>query len=415
MVNITFVVLVSLAMIDDVLGMASCGDDSIELNAIINAKMETKKLRLSDDKCFKIHICKSATNCPQVLRVHENDMKNATQATYLGDVISENGTIDETVLQRTQKATGIINQISSILSSICLGSFHFDIALVLREAKFINSIMVNSEIWHNVQFRHVQSLEKSDTDLLKKILNAHSKTATEAMFLELAIYPVRYTLSVRRFMYLWHILHRDKSELIRKVYDAQMCNVNRGDWVQIMQEERIKYNVLESDESISIMSQEQFRTLVKKRVHSHAVKYLHGLASHHSKSEHLINPKFEKQTYFSDRRFSKEDVQLLFSLRTKMLNCKSNFQTQYHNKLCCRICKGIDTIENEDHILKCPVLNEEQYNVKFSDVYDGSTDFQYRALQVFKKVLRRRKTYLDIAEKTSKNTPIFLDGPDVSV
>ena len=35
----------ALAMIDDVLGMANCGDDSIEMNALINSKMETKKLR----------------------------------------------------------------------------------------------------------------------------------------------------------------------------------------------------------------------------------------------------------------------------------------------------------------------------------------------------------------------------------
>ena len=49
----------ALAMIDDVLGMATCGDQSIELNAIINSKMETRKGRLSDDKCFKIHICKT--------------------------------------------------------------------------------------------------------------------------------------------------------------------------------------------------------------------------------------------------------------------------------------------------------------------------------------------------------------------
>ena len=35
----------ALAMIDDVMGMASCGDDSIELNAIINAKMETSVLK----------------------------------------------------------------------------------------------------------------------------------------------------------------------------------------------------------------------------------------------------------------------------------------------------------------------------------------------------------------------------------
>ena len=134
-------------------------------------------------KCFKINICKIRTHCPQVLKVHGKDMKNASLATYLGDVISETGKVDATVLRRTQKATGITNQITSMLSSICLHSLHFDIALVLREAKLINSIMVNSKVWHNVQLKHIQSLEKSDTDLLKNILKAHAKTSNEAFYI----------------------------------------------------------------------------------------------------------------------------------------------------------------------------------------------------------------------------------------
>ena len=177
----------ALAMIDDVMGFASCGDESLELNAIINAKMEHKKLRLSQDKCFKIHICKKSDSCPQVLKVHADDMKTVKHASYLGDIISEQGTIDETVKQRSQKAVGIISQISSILASVCLGSFHFDIAMVLRDALFTNSILVNSEVWHNVQAKHVQSLEQSDLNLMKKILNSHSKTTTEAYFLELGL------------------------------------------------------------------------------------------------------------------------------------------------------------------------------------------------------------------------------------
>ena len=56
-------------MIDDVLGMATCGDDSIEMNAVINAKMESKKLRLSEDKCFKIHICRTGKMRTQPLKV----------------------------------------------------------------------------------------------------------------------------------------------------------------------------------------------------------------------------------------------------------------------------------------------------------------------------------------------------------
>ena len=394
----------ALAMIDDVMGMASCGDNSIELNAIINSKMESKKLRLSGDKCFKIHISKRKTDCSQILKVHESSMKNVSQATYLGDVISENGTINETIVQRSQKSIGITSQITSMLASISLGSFHFDIALVMREAKFINSVMTNSEIWHNVQLANIQSLEKCDSDLLKKILNAHSKTAYEAYFLELAIYPLRYTLAIRRFMYLWHILHRDKSELIRKVYDVQSCNITKGDWVQIMQQERVKYNIMESDQTISTMSQEKFRSVVKTKVYTHAVQYIHDLAEPHSKSEKIVNPNFKRREYFSDRRFTKEDVQLLFSLRTRMLNCKSNFRNQFNNDLTCRICKVTGSIEDEDHILTCSEINDEVYDAKFEDVY-GNVDNQQKVVQVFKKVLRKRKIFMEIAEKTAKNHP----------
>jgi hypothetical protein len=107
------------------------------------------------------------------------------QATYLGDVLS----------QRGQKAAGITSQINSMLNSITLGSYHYDVALVLRDALFVNSIMSNSEVWHNVQLKHTQALEKSDQMLLKGIFKAHAKTATEAFYIELAVLPLNYCLS----------------------------------------------------------------------------------------------------------------------------------------------------------------------------------------------------------------------------
>ena len=199
------------------------------------------------------HGHQKSENCPQLLKVHDKEMKSVNHATYLGDVLSNNGTIDETISQRYNKAVGIITQISSILSSVSLGNFHFDIALVLRDALFINSILVNSEVWHNVKLKHIQSLEKSDLHLMKTMLNSHSKTATEAYYIELAKYPLRFTISKRRLMYLWHILHRDSNELIVKIYQTQRYNENRGDWVQNINEEKLRYEIHETDEEISKM------------------------------------------------------------------------------------------------------------------------------------------------------------------
>ena len=376
----------SLAMIDDVMGMSACGDASIELNTIINAK------------CYKIHICKKIEKCTQVLKVHENKMKNATQATYLGDVISDQGTIDETISQRSQKALGIITQISSILSSICLGNFHFEIALVLRDALFVNSIMVNSEVWHNVQVKHIHTLEKMDINLLKKVLNAHSKTASEAFFLELGRYPLKYVLSKRRLMYLWHVLHRDKAELIRKVYETQKLKHCKGDWFEIIESEKSKYDITVSDCEIAKMSKDKFKCLVESKIKASASQWLKGEALKHSKSRKIAEEKYEKKAYFSDTRFSKEDIQLLFSLKTKMTDCKTNFSMMYGGDLKCRICKVENSEEDENHLLICPILNTENHDVKFDDVY-SDIDSQYRAVKVFKKVLRRRNVYLEIIEK----------------
>ena len=389
----------SLAMIDDLLGMSACGDASIELNAIINAKIENKKLRLSEEKCYKIHMCKKTDKCPQILKVHDHNMKTVSQATYLGDVISDTGTIDATVAQRCQKATGLITQISSILSSITLGNFHFDIAMVLRESQFVNSIMTNSEIWHNVYLKHTQSLEQMDHELFRKIFNAHSKTPCETFFYETGKYPLRFIWAKRRLMYLWQILRRGEDELVSKVYKTQKLTHTRGDWYQIVKDDKVKYGIVESDEEISEMSQTKFKKMIENKLHESALKYLRDLANKHSKSTLISEEKFGKKAYLKDRRFSKEDCQLLFALKTKMIDCKSNFSHLYdEDDMSCRICKEENSYEDEDHLMVCKSLNTDLHDVTYSDVY-GNVNKQHRVTQVFKKILRKRNILIETMDK----------------
>ena len=103
----------------------------------------------------------------------------------------------------------------------------------------------------------------------------------------------------------------------------------------------------------------------------------------------------------SDRRFSKEDVQILFSLRTRMFDCKSNFANQYNDNMTCRICNDLTSIESEDHLLVCPTLENDVHDVKFCDVY-GTITAKYNATQVFKKLMQRRKVYFEVFDKSSE-------------
>ena len=99
-------------MIDDLLGVTTCSDEAVKLNAIINVKIEAKKLRFSSDKCYKLHIGKKE-ECNHNLKAHDTDSKNVKTAKYLGDILNEDGTIDHTILDRKSKSIGITSQISS--------------------------------------------------------------------------------------------------------------------------------------------------------------------------------------------------------------------------------------------------------------------------------------------------------------
>ena len=67
-------------------------------------------------------------------------------------------------------------------------------------------------------------------------------------------------------MYLHNILTKPKNELIRKVYEIQKILPTKIDWHQIISEDENKLGLNISDEQISKMSKEKFKSIVVKAV-----------------------------------------------------------------------------------------------------------------------------------------------------
>ena len=86
-------------------------------------------------------------------------MKAVKSAAYLGDILNEDGNIDDTVLARKDRSIGRISQIMSILDSISLGMFYMDISLILRESMLLNGILPNTEVWYNLKDDHITLLD----------------------------------------------------------------------------------------------------------------------------------------------------------------------------------------------------------------------------------------------------------------
>ena len=107
-------------MIDDLIGFAPCGQKSQNLNTFINAKIETKKLELSEKKCKKLHIGSENFLCPE-LRAHDTIMKTSETEKYLGDLLSSDCSNQANLNAKFAKGMGITAQIMSILSAVSLG------------------------------------------------------------------------------------------------------------------------------------------------------------------------------------------------------------------------------------------------------------------------------------------------------
>ena len=221
-----------LGMVDDILTVTNV-ENTLKMNKLVNTFIETKKLRLSHKKCVRIHIGRGHENCPS-LDIHENTMKNAESEKYLGDVLSKNGTLQQTIERRKAKGDGIVAEILSIINEIPLGRHRMEVALKLREAMLINGILFNSEAWHGVTLAHIAKLEAIDEALLRGILKAHTKTPKEFLYLETGALPIKWIIAQRRINYMNHILQRDENELVKKVFLAQRNNPVQGDFVKLV-------------------------------------------------------------------------------------------------------------------------------------------------------------------------------------
>ena len=129
-----------LGMIDDVASFAECSIESLKTNTIINAKMESKKLKLGQKKCFNIHIGNNSEKC-HGLKVHSENMNSKSFETYLGDVVCSSGSNNRNINRKVTIGIGAVSQIISMLNQVSLGYYYFEIALVMRETMLISKIV----------------------------------------------------------------------------------------------------------------------------------------------------------------------------------------------------------------------------------------------------------------------------------
>ena len=126
---------------------------------------------------------------------------------------------------------------------MCLGSFYFEAAVLLRESIFSSSVLLNSETWVNLTKTDLEEIESCDRILLRNILEVPSSTPIPALYLELGVLPLRFVIKARRLMYLHYLLTREESQLVSQVLVAQINEPVNGDWTQSVKEDLVDFEL----------------------------------------------------------------------------------------------------------------------------------------------------------------------------
>ena len=405
-----------LGLVDDVFAISACGYKTEKMNQYINHKTALKKLQFGTSKCVKLHVGRTCNESQcndlyvdgwkvEVLtdektgKCYQNEyfvgpekMKVKEEQTYLGDVVSADGSHLKNVLSRKNKGLGIINQIMQILESVLFGKYHFEVAMVLRSSLLLSSILLNSEAWVNLKEKDVRALEQTDEILLSRILGCDSNTSNVFKYLELGVYPLRFEIMKRTVIFLQYILQQDEKSMMFKVFKAICENPLKNDFVKNCEKylERLDINV--SFHEISEMSKYKFKRLVKKKTEESAFQYLVGEKNKQSKIAHLQYKSLNMQDYLVEGNKRTDIAKLIFRARGSNLDIKTQKKWKYEDNLCVGCSQNVETIEE---ILVCPSLGDENRKISFNCLFgDSSSDM----IEVAKEIQKRLKTRQTILE-----------------
>ena len=196
-------------------------------------------------------------------------------------------------------------------------------------------------------------------------------------------------------MYHHHILSRDNSEIIKKVYLKQKEDACKGDWIHLIRKD---FSLLEEDlneDQISNTPKDVYKKWVKEKVKTAVFKeYLKLKEESKKKLKDLHYEEFAIQPYLTSNEISIEQKQLLFSLRSKCFSAKMNFKKMNKGNLGCRF--HCDSEETQNHIFEnCqPIKAWVSEPVKLNDIY-GSLEDQIKAIQTLSKIDNVRKVMIE--------------------
>ena len=192
---------------------------------------------------------------------------------------------------------------------------------------------------------------------------------------------------------------------------SQKQSPAKGDFYNLVKKDFETIGEALDEDAIAAKRKDEHKSNIKSKIRKATLKYLKEKQLGHSKVREIQYDKLETQRYMTSPLFSNIEVSLLYAIRSKALDCKSNFKNIYTNdNLLCKIFE--EELDDQPHILQCKLLNSKLQSeeavagqVKYEDIY-GDHHKQKVIVSLFAKLLEIRKTMVEDIQKNNSDPSI---------
>ena len=225
----------------------------------------------------------------------------------------------------------------------------------------LNGILTNSEAWYGLTAQDITHLEQIDEMLLRKFLDAPFSTPKCMLYLETGAKPIRYTIKMRRLMFLQYLLKEDPESMISQFFHAQDRNPLKNDWSLTARQNLEELGLNLNFDDIRKMSKLQFHAKLSKAMSKLAFEYLikeKNKAGEGGKTSHIQFSELSIQKYLVPLETSVKMAKFIFHARSRMLDVKNNYKNRKYTDMLCPICCDPESTDSQQHLLVCQDLVE---------------------------------------------------------
>ena len=350
---------------DDIVRFEDNEDGLNKANIILEIFENINKMEFHP---LKTKVLKINTKSEKEIILGTNKIGYVNEIKYLGDLISNDGKIDEMIKERKNSINGITAELVTILSQI---NVETEIPAIIQyiQGIIIPKLLVNSETWNNITTKNIETLESILTKSIKRILKIPYSTPNMGLINELGILSIKNEIIKRKINFLHSIINGESKILKDILY--QQIELPGPTWIynlkNIMNEMNIPTDFLEIEQ----ISKYKMKKLIKNKIWQKQQLELQTYIENSHKCIKLKTNIFQPKKYLIE--LSPNNAKTILLARLRMINIKTNFKNKYDN-LKCTFCAEDD--ETLDHLItckklpeKCKILKQLNAHTIYDDLY----------------------------------------------